>query len=364
MLGNIKKTVLIIIVITTFSLCSCVNGYTEYNGVVFGSLEVSLKVDRGWDTVNKMLSKIEEVDDSVSLTKDSYLARFNSAEANEKIEVDEHIFAMFTLAKTLYEQTNGAFNPTVNALSKAWGVDNEGIRKYCYGTDKPESLPSYSELQDLKELLTLDAIIASKENDRYYLCKTERGVTLDFGGLAKGYCADLLKTIAKTDGASSALISISGNLMLVGKNLDTKKDWRVGVNHPRPKDERYACGITVSDGSVVTSGDYERYYEYEGLRINHVINPLTLCPVGIEYDNGYESVASYVVSATVVGESSLLCDAYSTAVMVLGVEEGAKMLQSVGYSGIIFTSDNKCKVVGDIQFTQSPTNYKTEYEIL
>ena len=200
--------------------------------------------------------------------------------------------------------------------------------------------------------------------DRYFLKKTTDGVTLDFGGIAKGYCVDLLKSIAQQDKVDSALISISGNLMLIGNNNDTKTEWRVGVKHPRPKEQQYVCGLTISDRSVVTSGDYERFYKYDGLRINHVINPLTLCPVGIDYDNGYKQSNSFVTSATIVGESSLLCDAYSTAVMVLGATEGAAFLQSVGYSGIIFTSDYKYVVVGELSFISSQTAYKTEYEQL
>ncbi len=363
MLGKLKKSILIILVLALFSLCGCAGGYTEHNGVVFGSMEVSLKVDCGKNTIQKMLSVIEEVDNSVSLTKDSYLKRFNSADINVKVEVDEHIYAMLNCAKTVYEQTDGAFNPTVSALSKAWGVDNEGIKKYCYGTEKPSALPLYQNLQSLSVNASPLNIIATEENGKYYLKKTQE-VTLDFGGLAKGYCADLLKTIAKNDGASSALISISGNLMLVGKNLDTGNAWRVGVKHPRSSTEQFVCGITASDLSIVTSGDYERYYEFEGLRINHIINPFSLCPVGIQYDDGYRQSTSYITSVTVVGESSMLCDAYSTAVMVLGIEEGAKLLEEVGYSGIIFTSDKKCKVVGDITFTQAPTLYETEYELL
>lgn len=198
-------------------------------------------------------------------------------------------------------------------------------------------------------------------------------LTLDFGGIAKGYCVDKLKRIATENGVKSGIISISGNLYLIGKNEsgDTSKKWGVGVNNPRrtaTEPDQYVCGFYESDASVVTSGDYERCYDYlvtadQKIKICHIIDGRTLMPIGVKRnaDGTYVQSSDYVISATVIGESSLVCDAYATAVCVLGIDDGAKLLRDNGYEGIIFTADKKYLVVGETEMADSITLYKTAY---
>ena len=121
---------------------------------------------------------------------------------------------------------------------------------------------------------------------------------------------------------------------------------------------------------MVTSGDYERCYEFdngdETLRVCHIIDGKTATPIGITYDEttGKYRRIDHVISATVVGESSLVCDAYATAACVVGAEKAVELIEKIGYRALIFTSDGKFAKVGDFDFSETETLYKTEYSPL
>lgn len=377
---KLERTAILIMTTMLAFASVCCSGKKEYKSLtraVFSSgmlFTASVCGDNAQNALDEMSELLDAVGASVSVKdENSCIARFNAAGDNEKIEVDRYAYYLACEAKRIYEQTDGAFNIALGVLSVAWNVDIDGINAYGYGSAQPNALPEKTELETLANGCKLDALECSEENGKYYLKKTEPSLTLDLGGIAKGYCTDACRDIAIKNGAESALINLSGNIALVGKRLteETTKDWGVGVNNPRIENssERYVCGFYDADCSIATSGDYERRYFYdygdgERVRICHIINGKTLLPVGVEYDETtrrYKSSASYVISATVRGESAMLCDAYATAVCVLGLENGIRLLNEVGYDGIVFTSDGKYAVVGEFELDESTTLYKTEY---
>lgn len=374
-----KKTLAIIIAITFIFVTGCApKGYSERIHTTFSStMTYSAKAQGGnakgaLDEIDKML---DEIDKSVNVNRrDSLLSAFNKAKANEKVEVDKHAYNMALVAKEAYALTDGAFNVSLGTLSSAWGVDADGVKKYVYGNEKIQALPSASECASLLEQANLSALTVSNENGKYYLMKTIDALTLDFGGLAKGYCADLCKEIALRHGVSSALFQISGNVMLIGEYIENNvaRDWGVGVINPRQtlNTSHYVCGFyRKGNVSVVTSGDYERcyFYDYESssVRINHIIDGRTGYPTGVKYDqvtNRYFTDTTAVCSATIVGESSLWCDILSTTACVVGLTKASEIISEKGYDALLFTADKKMKVVGEFNFAQSEKLYLTEYQ--
>ena len=148
----------------------------------------------------------------------------------------------------------------------------------------------------------------------------------NLGAIAKGYITDRLKEKLLESGIDSALINLGGNTYAMGRKI-TGENWKIGIQSP--KDESSVIGyITAENLAVVTSGDYQRYAEIDGVRYHHILDPKT----GYPADNGVHSV-------TVISESAELADVLSTAAFVAGVEGGHKLLESYGAMGIFITDD-------------------------
>jgi thiamine biosynthesis lipoprotein len=361
---------------TALSAFGCGGEYYKSESVVFsGSMVFSASLSGGKekkaaDEMKEFLSAMDGIFNSNIAS--SEISRFNKSAAGAVVEVSSHLYTVAKEAKRVYQLTNGAFNPALSAISKAWGVDKDGIAKYCYGGEKMPELPDYEELKQLEPDTKLELLSLSESNGKYFMTKASSDFTLDFGGIAKGYCVDELKRIAENNGVKSGIVSISGNLMLIGANAE-KKPWSVGVVNPRPEINagQYVCGFYEKDKSVVTSGDYERYHTFGNseneLKICHIIDGRTLLPIGVELadnENGYKKSAGFVISATVIGESSMLCDALATALCVMNIENGVELLKSTGYKGVMFTSDGYYAVVGEVEMAESVTLYRTAYSEL
>lgn len=151
---------------------------------------------------------------------------------------------------------------------------------------------------------------------------------LDLGAVAKGYIADRLADGLRADGVEHAIINLGGNVLCIGSRPDGSP-FRVGVQVPEPGSTENAAELSVRDGSVVTSGNYQRFFDYDGVRWHHILDPETGFPV----QNGLASV-------TVTGPESLRCDALSTACFVLGAEEGLALIETMeGYEALFLCSD-------------------------
>jgi thiamine biosynthesis lipoprotein len=173
---------------------------------------------------------------------------------------------------------------------------------------------------------------------------------ISLGGIAKGYLGDELLEIAEEYGAS-ALVSLGGNIVLCGSKSGNEK-WSVGVRNP-VDDENLACSFKCDGNkSVVTSGAYERYFEYGGKRYHHIIDPKTGRPAESE-----------LLSVTVIGENGTFCDAYSTALFVMGKEKSVAFAKEHNeFDFILITNDNEILItdgVGDIKTESSDFTVKS-----
>ena len=146
------------------------------------------------------------------------------------------------------------------------------------------------------------------------------------GAVAKGYITDGIADILEENGVGSALINLGGNVYAKGKRPDGKL-WQIGVRSPESESE-YLGVLSVADMAVVTSGDYERYFEYEGVRYHHILDPKTGRPA----KSGLRSV-------TVICKDAALADMLSTKCFIAGFEEGAKILKDSGAYGIFVTEE-------------------------
>lgn len=352
----------------------CVFGCAASGYTVFGETEAfssdimfSARImgGRAEYAYRRMCDAISEINDQCSATKSgSDISKFNSAGANAAVEVGEHCYNIYKAAKEYSEITDGAYNPTVMPLAELWHVDAESLNIYRPDVDgthvSPSKIPSPSEAEQALEYCSTRLIDAYESGGKYYLKKSDARVKLDFGGIAKGYAVDMCVRILDEYDISSAILDISGNAYFYGKYIErgNKSDWRVGIASPRPRaaetlSRGYVCATSVGgDVSAVTSGDYMRYYIYDGaggaVYVPHIINTFGV-PIGLVYDGGeWKNGGDPVTSATVIGKSSAMCDALATAVVALGLEDGARLLQKVGYKGLIFT-EKRFIIVGNVK---------------
>ncbi|MCH5165853.1 MAG: FAD:protein FMN transferase [Clostridiales bacterium] len=363
-----KKAVSVILTALVISavcviLCGCAAvGYTVFDATACFSEDILFSAQimggRADYAHKRMTAVITEIDKQVSLTRaDSDLNRFNRAAEGERVPVGKHTYTLFNLALEYYDITGGAFNCAAEPLSELWHVDATSIAEQKGALLE---LPSPSEVQGVLSYCNPTSVTAQTTDGAYYLIKSDERTKLDFGGIAKGYAVDECVKILREYDVTSALLDISGNAYFYGRRIEgsSASDWHVGVTSPRPRagqtlSRGYVCALSLGgDESAVTSGDYMRYYVQsvggKDVYVPHIIGASGV-PIGVEYKDGeWKNSDEWVISATVIGKSSAVCDILSTAVCALGMDEGARLLKKVGYKGLIFT-EKRFTIIGDVQ---------------
>ena len=224
---------------------------------------------------------------------------------------DDALPALIQTALAISDATDGAFDPTLAPVLDAWGFTKDERR-----------VPPEDELLSLLSRTGRDKVALTEDADGWTVTLLD-GAQLDLGGIAKGYAADLLRAQLAAEGVTSATLDLGGDVFVMGKKSDGS-DWRVAVKDPADTDS-YIGILTASDKFVVTSGVYERYFEENGVRYHHIIDPATGRPA-----------ESGLVSVTVVCENGAWADALSTACFVLGTDGALTLRKSLAAQGTDF----------------------------
>ncbi len=264
--------------------------------------------------LDKCFEYISQKDKEFSATDaSSALFMLNHGEA---VSIPEDLQNLIDFGKDFGNKNPDLFSIYLNPLIEVWNIKNN-----------TGSIP--------------DITSAMKE------VKSQKSINL--GAVAKGYIADNLVDTLSANGVSSAMINLGGNAYAIGKK-PTGENWKVGIQNPA--DENGIVGIITAENlAVVTSGDYQRYFEKDGVRYHHIFNPKT----GYPANNGLRSV-------TVICENALLADALSTAAFVAGLEDGIKLLERYSARGIFITDDTVhfSKALENI-FKQTDFSYKYKF---
>lgn len=255
-------------------------------------------------------SEINSLESVLSRTReDTDIAELNAADGAEVTLSDEGA-KLLSLALDLSAATNGAYDPTVAPLTDLWGI----------GTDH-QKVPSQSEID-----AALQTVGTAHVHENGGAVTLDSGSKIDLGGIAKGYAADLCADILKSADADGLLV-LGGNIYAVGTNEG--KDWNIGIADPDDSTDTIAA-VAVHDLSVVTSGDYERYFEQDGVRYHHIFDP----------KNGYPA-ASGLRSVTVIDANSTRADALTTALFVMGADKGRAYCEENGIAAVFVTADKQ-----------------------
>ena len=229
-------------------------------------------------------------------------------EDNEEIEIDSRLSNLINEGLKYYEITEGYINIASSNLIDVWKTYSEN----------KDGLPNNSELESVNiniSDISLNGNIFSKKN----------GIKIDLGAFAKGYITELVGNYLEDIGIDKYLIDAGGNIK-VGNNYK-KDNYLIGIQNPVDTNKIFTK-LNVNNLSIVTSGDYQRYYEYEGIRYNHIIDPYTKYP------------SSKFRSVTVVSKNSFLADIYSTYLFLIDLDEGLEMVNSNDDIEAIWYIDN------------------------
>ena len=241
----------------------------------------------------------------------SNIKAINDAAGEEPVKVSQDIINMLKMGIDMYHKTEGKVNIAYGSVLSLWHeYREEGLRN-----PKHARIPTKEELDGRAEHTDMDDLIIDEELSTVFLRDGE--MSLDVGSIGKGYAVQKLADYAKEIGMEHALISVGGNVCAVGGKADAAS-WVVGVENPRPDSGKpYIATVELDSGCIVTSGDYQRYYEVEGQRYCHIIDTDTNMP------------PQYVSAVSVRAKDSGVADAVSTALFNMDFEAGLSLVEEM-----------------------------------
>lgn len=291
--------------------------------------------ERAKKVADEVFAEMERLDKKYSLfSNDSYLTKLNNS--SEKIKsIDDETFYLLKLCSEAYQITNKKFDPSIGRITKYW---NELIAKQNESSSQSsedrkdhqtkkktiEKIVDDEFLKNLKKNSGWDKIILRNDQTISF-----QNLWLTFDGILQGYAADRAISILKSKGIKKALVNVGGEIKVIGEN------WKIGIKHPRKQDELIEK-LNVSNLAIATSGDYEKYFELNGKRYHHLIDPETAYP------------SNKNMSVTVIAENCALADALSTGFFslepdtILNIVKGLPDVEVyvVDINGKIYKSNN------------------------
>lgn len=241
------------------------------------------------------------------------------------VTVDDTLFQLIKSSIDDYNNISHNTNIALGPVTKLWNEYRElyegGKTKEEVIALKGEALPSDAELEKLRPLVNIDKI---KLDDEKQTVSLEKGMELDLGATAKGFATELVAKELEDRGVKSCVISAGGNVRIIGKPTDGRDNFKIGIQNPDLEShDQVLASLNVANTSIVTSGDYQRYFDLDGVRYCHIIDPDTLKP------------AHEIKSATVIKEDSGLCDFLSTAAFNSTDDEIKELSDKTG-AGIVW----------------------------
>lgn len=292
-------------------------------------------------TAAEVITKIKDLEALMTINAPrGDINKLNENAGKGFVELNPETILVLKNAQKISELSGGAFDVTIGPVVKSWGI----------GTETPQ-IPSAASLNELVTLIDYTDVQLDEAGNKASLQRP--GQIVDLGGIAKGYAGDAAKTIYQKNGIKSALINLGGNVVAHGQKPDGSA-WNIGIQNPRSPTGEIVGFIPVSDQAVVTSGDYQRYFEKDGKRYWHVMDPRT----GFPAESG-------IMSVTVIADSSVEADGLSTACFVLGLDKGRELLQRYGpVEAIFITTDKRIHVTKGLQETFQLKDESNEYTVV
>lgn len=292
-----KKFTSVYILFLAFCLCGCQSNTVNTDTQFVLDTVATLTANCSNETLDGAFELCRDYENRLSRTKkESAVFKLNSSSGFTETDSE----ALKIIERSLYfsRLSDGKFDITILPVSSLWDFNNQII-------------PSKDEIAEALKNVDYEAI-EIKENKINL-----NGKKIDLGGIAKGYIADKVKDYLLENGATEGIVNLGGNVVVFGK------EYKIGIQ--KPFDDGIAANLFLSDKSIVTSGIYQRYIEDNGKILHHIIDP----------DTGY-GVENELASVTIIGNSSLDCDALSTVCMFVGTKEATEIIDNIPETEAVF----------------------------
>ncbi|HHU90654.1 MAG TPA: FAD:protein FMN transferase [Clostridiaceae bacterium] len=336
-----RKILLILIIFICLFISACTNnnqsGYTKYSYEFLGT----------FDTVIQIMGYAEDSDEFEAMAKicrerflefnklyDIYkdydginnIKTINDNAGIKPVEVQQEIIDLLLFSKEWYNRTNGKCNIALGSVLSIW----HDYRNASINNPEKAEIPPPDMLKEAMRYTDINKVIVDEDNNTVYL--EDKNMRLDVGAVAKGFATEIVANELIDKGYTSFIISSGGNVRTVGKPMDSsRKKWGIGIQNPdgnpNDPDEPSLDILYLNDKSLVTSGDYQRWFEVNGEKYHHLIDPVTLMP------------AQYYRAVSVVTEDSGIADFMSTTMFLTPYQEGRKLAESIGIDVIWIMKD-------------------------
>jgi FAD:protein FMN transferase len=295
---------------------------------------VSVSQDKADKAIDKAFSRIEKIEKlSDFYSPESEISMINRKSGISGVRVSPDILEMLDKALYVSENTGGAFDITIGPVMSLYDFHKK---------IKPDDPEIKRELH----FVNYHDLILDKKTSSVFLIK--KGMLVDSGGITKGYTADKTVDILKQQDIHAGLVAVAGDIKAFGVKPDGKP-WKIGIRNPSPgnADDDIIATVELTDTAISTSGDYERFFVLDGKKYHHLIDPKT----------GYPS--SGCRSVSVIAKDGVFTDSFATGVFILGPEKGMKVLEKMGFEGVIIDSNGETHVTpgirGKVEFKRTPS---------
>lgn len=301
------------------ALAACDRGPAHLTGVAQGTTWHVTLVDArpaDIDAVHRQLdARLADIDRSLSnYRSDSTLSRFNRAQVDIWFDLDADLYAVLCYSQQLAAQSDGAFDVTVAPLVRLWG----------FGPDAVAQLPSDEAIAAARAQVDHRQLELDPDQPR---ARKRQPLAIDVNGIAQGYSVDRLADVLDAAGYRNYLVEVGGELRARGHNA-RGGPWRIAIEQP---DESAAqSAVALDAGGVTTAGDYHDYFERDGVRYSHTINPRSGRPI-----------AHRLASVTVVAETAFVADGLDTVLEVLGPDAGFAYAEQRGIAASFIVRDEQ-----------------------
>ncbi len=306
---------LILIILFYSSLSGCENKPAQWpvlTGETMGTYySVSYNPTNPRIVDKRLRDQIEKLLDGINRTmstyiEDSELSLLNQVNIDLPVTISEELFYVLQNGQKVSELSNGAFDITVGSLVNLWGFGPEFLQR---------QIPDERDIEFLKLQVGYQKLILNENS--LSIAKTVSGMYLDLSAIAKGYAVDRIAEHLQSLNIHDYLIDIGGELIGKGNNQNNEL-WQIGIEQAQPLSRKVQRIISLKNMAMATSGDYRNYFEYQGKRYSHTIDPRTGKPV-----------SHNLASVTVLHEKCLIADALATAILVMGKENGLALADRI-----------------------------------
>lgn len=302
-----RNIVILTLAILILNSCSSVNSNSSIKSsrILMGTLvEITVlgRSDKLQDVTNCAFNEINRIENLASFHKNTQLTEINENAGISPVKVSPELVSLIQRALEVSRLTNGAFDPTIGAVARLWNFSE---------VEAPR-LPGKDEINEALRKVGWEKVVVLPDKNEVFL--PEKGMALDLGGIAKCYALNQAEQIIKSKGIKSALINAGGDIAAFG-GKERGTPWKIGIQDPRDNSGISAV-LEIESGLVFTSGDYERFFEKDGKRYHHILDPKTGYPA-----NESESV-------TILAPDETHYEGFPAAIFVMGPQKGMEFVHN------------------------------------